>query len=100
MKYPKLPNVSSARGAPMGRRDTILDPKAPIKFRLYQMPMVDYCYDTGGAYWGAGSAKTGWMFHAYGDGPSGANEIFMRAFDREDAKEQVRAVFPNATFYR
>jgi hypothetical protein len=84
----------------MGRRDTIEEPETEIKFHLYRMPMTDYCYDSGGAYWGAGDHQLGFMYHAYGDGPEYVNQIFVRAKTRDDAKAQVKARFPNACFYR
>lgn len=99
MKYPKLSDASSARGASMGRPNVVLEPESEIRFRLYRMPMVDYDYDTGGAYWG-GSSTHGVMYHAYGDGPKYKNECFIRAKDRKAAKEAVRKLFPKATFYR
>jgi hypothetical protein len=102
MIYPTLPNAVSSYGASMGRSDTILDPGEAMKFRLYRMPMVDGgCYDTGGAYWGA-SVPTGdgYMWHALADGPTGRNEVFLRAWTRIAAKAKVRSLFRNARFYR
>lgn len=55
---------------------------------------------TPAAYWGAGSATTGWMYHAYGDGPNFRNEMFVRAVDRESAKDLVRERFKQASFFR
>jgi hypothetical protein len=81
----------------MGRSSVIEDADAPIKFRLYAMPMIDGDYDRGGAYWGSGSLKHGWMYHAHSDGP---NEMFLRARDRAEARAQVRDTFNQATFYR
>lgn len=100
MKHPKLSNACSERGANMGRPNVIEEPDAPIKFRLYKMPMVDLCYDTGGAYWGQGSKEHGVMYHAYGDGPKFKNEMFVRAKSRDEAKTMIRERFKNASFYR
>ena len=75
-------------------------PDAEIKFHLYRMPMVDGCYDTGGAYWGTGSNKLGYMYHAYGDGPQFVNQCFVRARSRNEAKSLVGKVFRNARFFR
>jgi hypothetical protein len=100
MKHPKLQNATSSWGASMGRSDFIKEPDEPIKFRLYRMPMMDGCYDTGGAYWGSGNYKIGWMYHAYGDGPKFKNELFIRAKSREEAKAEVRHYFKQAKFYR
>lgn len=101
MKYPKLTKASSIYGSAMGRSNSVMEPAEPIKFHLYRMPMSACgCYDNGGAYWGAGSAKTGWMYHARGEGPLWWNEVFVRAKTREEAKEMVRCFFKNAKFYR
>jgi hypothetical protein len=48
-----FPDVSSRRGAPMGR-PTIGD-VVPLKVRCQKVPMVDGDYDPGGAYWGGAS---------------------------------------------
>lgn len=99
MKYPKLPNAVNSYGASMGREDFTPEPSAKIKFRLYRMLMVNYAYDSGGAYWGGGG-KYGVMYHAYGEGPEHVNEMFMRTKTRDEAKAEVLRVFPNATFWR
>lgn len=100
MRHPKLPMVTGKYGAPMGRASTVVDIDTPVKFYLYRMPMVDGDYDSGGAYWGGGDRIIGWMYHAYGDGPTVRNECFVRAISRAEAKEEVKELFPNATFYR
>lgn len=100
MKYPKLTKGYSQYGAYMGRANWIEEPDEPIKFHLYRMPMSACgCYDSGGAYWGAGDHKIGWMYHAYGDGPLWFNQVFVRAKSREEAKRLVREHFKNARFY-
>jgi hypothetical protein len=98
VKYPKLPNAVSARGASMGRPSVIEEELDSIKFRLYKMPMSGD-YDSGGAYWGMGRNSEP-MWHAFGDGAEFKNELFVRAKSREDAKTQVCIVFPHATFFR
>lgn len=98
MKYPTLPHACSARGASMGRQNSIMEPDAEILFLLYVMPMFDEgCYDSGGAYWGMGSKEHGVMYHAIGDGPKFMNEMFIRAKSRDDAIAQVKARFKNAS---
>ena len=47
-----FPNVSSARGAPMGRRSIDTGDYGRVKVR--RVRMVDGDYDQGGAYWGGG----------------------------------------------
>lgn len=101
MKHPTLPKGYSERGADMGRSNTITEPDASVKFHLYRMPMSsDGCYDSGGAYWGAGSLQHGFMYHAYGDGSKERQEMFVRARNREEAKEEIRAEFRKAKFWR
>ena len=85
----------------MGRDNTIEEPNAPIKLHLYKMPISSCgCYDSGGAYWGSGDFRIGFMYHAYGDGPEFKNEMFVRAKGRQDAKKQIKLVFKNCSFYR
>lgn len=96
-KHKPLPNACSEYGCAMGRRNTIEEPEALIKFHLRRMKLYDYgCYDEGGAYWGSGDP----MYYAYGDGPKFVNEMFIRAKDRQDAKNQVLAEFEHATFFQ
>lgn len=100
MKHPKLSQACGPRGAAMGRCNEVHDRTSQIKLRLYRMPMIDHDYDQGGAYWGAGSAKTGFMYHAYGAGEKFVNEVFVRARTREQAKTEVLQHLPKAKFYR
>lgn len=92
----QLSNGSSQYGAQMGRADKITEPNFPVKFHLQKLDFVDYCYDKGGAYWGSGNP----IFHAWGDGEEFEQEMFVRAIDRNDAKEQIRKKFKLAKFYR
>lgn len=109
--YPKskvfeaLSEVGSARGSPMGRRDIH---EAPADFtgtlRLQLLPMVDYCYDEGGAYWGAPSPRNGWMYRAWYLAEVGDElihiEMFIRAVTRRAAKQKVQDKYPKARFFR
>lgn len=106
MPIPALSEVGSSRGAPTGRPSYIENVDAE-KFNgrmfLQQLPMVSTGdYDTGGAYWGCGSHKIGWMYRAYFyDSETGENiELFFRAKSRGQAKEILREQLPNALFYR
>lgn len=94
----KLPDVSSARGAPMGRRNNITEPDSPVKFRLERMQLVDGDYDNGGAYWGGYPSDPMWT--AWGMGENEEQEMFIRAKTREDAKGLVKEIFINARFWR
>ncbi len=81
-------------GAQMGRSNTLPDDSlAPIKLQMVRLRMVDDgAYDEKGCYWGAGQP----LYHAAGDDA----EIFVRAYNRAAAKEEVRELLPNARFYR
>ena len=107
MKMPALPEVGSSRGAPMGRfSEHAEDTQYPGKFNVASLPMVDGAYDKGGAYWGVGSHQHGFMYRAFCLEYDEINERdflvdwFFRARDREHAKQQVLARYPNARFYR
>lgn len=88
MPAPRLPDVSSRYGAPMGRPDRptafdltdskgnryALDFAAPRRFHLSRVPLNGGGYDAGGAYWGIGAP----LFWAFSD--SGVTvERFYRA---------------------
>ena len=88
-------NVSSSRGAPMGRHDEL--PDGPAKLHLERVRMVDGDYDPGGAYWGGGYS-TPPLYVAWDEN---GTQIFVRARDREDAKLAVLdTVSGDVTFYR
>jgi len=89
-----LPNGSSARGAQMGRRNILPDDvNKPIKLRMEKLRWVDGDYDSFGAYWGnsGDNVYCAWMDNV---------RVFVRATNRETAKEEVRDLLPNATFFR
>lgn len=90
-------------GAQMGRSNTLpVDRQVAPRLRLYRLRFVDGCYDQGGAYWGAPAT----VYRALGDNPSPVDasdetiEIFVRGDDRDEAKQAVRRILPNALFYR
>lgn len=91
-------NVSSPRGAPMGRRSDLLTDVVG-KVRLQRVPFVDGDYDPGGAYWGGGRG-TQPLFCAWGETEDEQVEYYLRAADREDAKAKLLAFFPGLKFYR
>ena len=89
-------NVSSPRGAPMGRHSDPLE-SLKGKVRLRRVRFVDGDYDKGGAYWGGGMALwCAWNDEAtcYFRVPAPAGRWFFT--DREDAKKML----PGRTFYR
>jgi len=95
-----LPDVSSPRGAPMGRCSNITcgEEDHPVKFNMEKLKLYDGDYDQGGAYWGHTPGTA--IFWARGDGIEEVQELFVRATSRADAKAQVRGTFPNARFYK
>jgi hypothetical protein len=98
MRYPKLvKGYSGWRGANMGRRN-VVDNANPVMLHLYRMPMSRCgAYDSGGAYWGVGDPKAGWMYHAYDD--DGTVSVFVRAVTREVAKVAILELV-EGRFYR
>ncbi len=96
MKTLKLPNGASRYGAQMGRRNEIPDDYAGEKLRLTRLPFVDGDYDRWGAYWGG--PETVWC--AWGESETEQVRVFVRADEREDAKLEIIAKLPNATFHR
>ena len=51
-------------------------------------------------YWGTGEPLYHWEAIPSVDDVVDADFGWLRASDRDDAKEQVRAMYPNARFYR
>jgi hypothetical protein len=103
MPITPLPDVSSSRGAPMGRRDSHnrSHEELPLKFFLVHLPFIDGDYDKGGAYWGGADKQ---MYRAESDGlqpgEECVQEMFIRAHTRFQAKEEVLKRYPNAIFYK
>lgn len=83
------PPVNAQYGAPMGRRETH-EPLTGNPFRLQMIAIDRDGYDPGGAYWGIGAPL---FFYT-----DGGTEAFIRATNRENAKELIREKFPGATF--
>jgi len=85
-------------GSTMGRRSWRgRDSETPVKCYLKKLKWVDGDYDEQGAYWGyTPGTNIYWANFDIGD----TNEdIFVRASSRDDAKAQVRARLPKATFF-
>lgn len=89
----QLSKVSSRYGAPMGRHGS-LHPANEAKVRVSRVRLNSGGYDSGGAYWGIGKPLY-WVRSDDGDVTE-----FFRAWDREEAKEQVLAISPDLKFYR
>ena len=82
-------DVSSDRGAPMGRQD---DPIAGgTKVRLQRVPFEDDCYDKGGAYWGMPA-------NLYCAWDEDGNAVYLRAPNRDAAKAAPK--LKGLRFYR
>lgn len=92
----KFPNACSQYGASMGRRDNMTETSYPVKFHLERVRLDSGGYDNGGAYWGYGAP----LYYAHGDGAEERQEVFFRAYNRDDAKKQLRAAYPKCSFYR
>lgn len=99
--------VKVCTGSAMGRRDRIpSDRNTPVKLHLQLLPFVDGCYDRWGAYWGGPAnvwiatnrADASGAYYANGEGQ--LVEMFLRANNREVAKQLVRKELPKARFYR
>ena len=109
---PKLSNVSSKYGCPMGRIGAYpIDANAPLKLHLTRLKLIDGDYDQGGAYWGNTPGTS--IYWALSDEEVATRfargsstdrieqvSIFVRATSREDAKTKVRQHVHNARFYR
>lgn len=91
----QLPNVTSARGAPMGRANLYGTAVSPVKLRMERVYINGGGYDSGGAYWGNGAP----LWVAWGhDGRE--VRLFVRATDRTAAKVAVQRLLPGARFHR
>lgn len=90
---PALENVSSSRGAPMGRPHWI-DTGPHPRLRLFRVVLLDGAYDTGGAYWGGPGNL--WCVYA----PDDSVRLFYRSGSRKEAAAKCRADLPTATFIR
>lgn len=95
-----LSNACNQYGASTGRRDTLPDDVcAGIRLNLRRLYVNAGGYDAGGAYWGAWSPTRGGMWVAYGyDANGDAVRVFVRAHNRQDAAEIVRAGISGAMF--
>ena len=87
------------RGAALGRPNqdaTASD--ASFKFQLTRVRLNQGGYDSGGAYWGLGQPLYAYVAAEPIDGelPNG----YLRATDRQHAKDQIMADYPNARFFR
>lgn len=100
-----LPNATSIYGASMGRRDSHAGLRDEVTTRLSLTRVrLNGDYDSGGAYWGGGGLPlyrvAGEAVYAPGEEGEWI-EFFLRANNRDHAKEQIRALgYTHARFYR
>lgn len=94
----KASPVGSVRGAPMGRMDWGVAEHRDRSMVMYlqRVRFVNGDYDLGGAYWGGYPSPP--LFCAWADDVEA--RVFVRAEDRDDAKDAVLDYFPNAKFFR
>ena len=90
--------VSCKYGAPLGDRGDSGPCDDNYRFHLQRIIFVDGGYDRAGTYWGvSGERLYGYMGYTE-DGIQVRG--FVRAWNRADAKEEVKSEYPNARFYR
>lgn len=91
MRGPRLPDIGSRYGAPMGRVDSL-----PYGYRgavrVARVRLDSGGYDSGGAYWGRQRAR---LYQARADDPSGGEGYFLAA-DRHEALGLARLAYPAA----
>jgi hypothetical protein len=95
-----LNQLPSGLGAQFGRPEIhdIGDPHAPFVFLLERHPLMDGCYDKGGAYWGG--PDNFYVAQCSGNIQGEHAEIlmFLRAESHDEAKKKVRLKYPLAHF--
>lgn len=84
------------RGAALGRHTYEGDPSFAGKLVLRRIYLDSGGYDPNGTYWGHGRSLYWFANHEVEPPIDG----MFRADSREDAKEQIRARYPKARFYR
>ena len=89
----KLSKLNCQYGAPMGRHER-LHPANEEKVRLSEVRLDRGGYDSGGAYWGIGEP----LYWCRSD--NGDVSTYIRAWDRETAKEKLLERNPNLKFWR
>lgn len=88
-----LPKLNTQYGAPMGRHTNAQDP-GDVKVYVSRVRLDAGGYDSGGAYWGHGMP----LYWAYTS--DGSFSDFLRAFNRNDALNDLRDGHPHIKFAR
>jgi hypothetical protein len=83
-------DVSSRFGAPMGRMDTAHPGDCPEVITVVRVPLVDGCYDEGGAYWGAAEPLYEYEYEYDGEVCNG----FLRAARWDAVVKELRGEIP------
>ena len=95
----KLSKVWGAHGARMGRAGVgPIDPDNHTKWYLQRVRINSGGYDSGGAYWGAGTPVF-WAIQSNPADGEDAEELFFRAKNRVAAKEHLLEINPNSKFF-
>jgi hypothetical protein len=96
----KLSKAYSQYGASMGRPsyNAKLRSEVTARLNLTHVRLDSGGYDNGGAYWGSGEP----LYRVTGDWGEWTIEFFLRARNREHAKELIRGAhgYSAARFYR
>ena len=102
---PKLPSGTTGfyndknewvcTGSAMGRHSWRDHANDPVKVYLRREYLDSGGYDSAGAYWGTGEP----LYRANFDIGDTNEDLFLRAWSRDEAKDQVRKQLPNARFF-
>lgn len=95
MKY-NYTKAYSERGSNIGRSNIFNEPNCIGPFYLQRVPLDRGAYDPGGAYWGHAEH----LYVAFAEGAEERQEVFVRAWNREEAKDEVKRFFRKAEFWR
>jgi hypothetical protein len=91
-------NQFQATGSAMGRKSWRgHDAETPVKCYIKRLKWVDGDYDEQGAYWGGGNGD--FIYWANFDIGETNEDIFVRAYTRDEAKEEIRKQLPMAKFF-
>lgn len=97
MPYNPPARVSGRYGAPMGRPSRPAAHADGARFYLRRVRLNAGGYDDGGAYWGHGLP----LYHYHGADDENSDVAgYLRAWDRADAKAQIREDAPDARFFQ
>ena len=98
----KLEKRPAKYGAEMGRINVLPSAlNADPKLHLEKMDMIDGDYDNGGVYFGKVKGLDMYVAWRERDHTSPlAIRIYVKTVSREQAKEHVLGILPNARFYR